>query len=279
MPYAILTFIERGVLDGEYNDWIPHFSPERLTLIFNSNFGNYYILGGLILLCVIFLLTLKFSKKIKLFENPEKKVADFLSYLIYLIIFIYVFTILFSIKRSLLVPYYYIIVHPFLILLMTSFVFLKWKHKIVNVILSFLLVVSFGSIVFNNDWKIHRAYNFLNDIARTQATLHPDFAVIGMVDPIDYVKMFPKVPNLIWQGNYNNLDNNDPKFTKFIDNLKTQNLGQFKNQMKVIVLVSYIELNFIDRSNLVNGNISGDIEYFAAPTRFGNNVVKITIEP
>ncbi len=119
----------------------------------------------------------------------------------------------------------------------------------------------------------------MNDIARTQATLHPDFAVIGMVDPIDYVKMFPKVPNLIWQGNYNNLDNNDPKFTKFIDNLKTQNLGQFKNQMKVIVLVSYIELNFIDRSNLVNGNISGDIEYFAAPTRFGNNVVKITIEP
>lgn len=280
MPYAILTFIKKGLLDGKYNDWITPFSLDRVNLIININFGNHYILGGLILLYAIVLFTIKFNPKIKLFEIPEKKVLEFLTYLIYLITFIYVFTILFSIKRSILVPYYYIIVYPFLILLMTSLVCLKWKHKIINFILSFLLIISFGSITFNNEWKSSRAYNFLSNIAITQATLHPDFAIIGMVDPVDYAKILPtKSTNLIWQGNYNSLKNNEPKFTKYIINLKKQNSEKFNKQLKVIILVSYSELNNHDKSNLMNGSISEDIEYFSAPTAFGNNVVKITIEP
>lgn len=277
MPFAIMTFIDKALLDPNYNNWIAKISITRLQLIILANFGSLYVFFGLILLCVIFFISINLPTKFKLFEDSDKKAIDFISYTIFLVTFVYLFTFIFSIKRSVLVPYYYIIVFPFMITLMCYFAYLKWKKKFINFVMSILLVYSFGNLTYHNGWKINRSYDYLSHIASTQADLHPDYTVLALIDPIQYANIYPKFQNLVWAGNYNGADEHEPKFVQFMEDMKLNNKF-YNNNMKVIICIMFKELNWIDQNTVLRGKIHQNIEHFAIPN-YHNDIIKITIEP
>ena len=272
IPFLFLTFYKDAILNTNYNNWIDKISLQRLKLMITTNFGNEYILLGLIILCLIFLITiLNKIFKLKLFEIPNQKETNFILYSIFLVIFVFSFTFIFSIYRSILVGYYYILIYPFILILISTFANLKWKHLSINVILSALVLYSLSNMTFNNSWKQNRAYNFLNDIAQIQAKAYPKYLIFSMIDPAEFGQTFPHKNNLIWVGDYNNTDKQTP-FINLVKNIS----NEFKNR-KIKLCVLFSELAESDKNYILTLTAFGNMEYYKIPYPYENFVIVITL--
>ena len=270
VPFFVLIFYKKAFLNKDYNSWISSTTIDIIRRVLVENYGSLVVCLSLVLLSLLFVI-FAYHFKDKLILTIENKKKDFILYLIYINICFWILAIGLSYIRPLLIGYYFIIINPFIIALIASFVCLKWRYCLINKLLIMLTVVVVGLQGYNNFYKINRTYMHLDYVAKQQAELNPDYMIFSMIDPKILGTFFVNRYNVRWIGSYNSYGQNTPSMTKILENYAN------KKHKPAIFCVSYSELTDADKQSLIYSESSFNIDYIKIPYE-DHAIIKITID-
>lgn len=273
IPFVIITFFKDALM-VDYNSWIDPISLARIKMIVSDVFGNLGIFAFLLILSLSFVAISYCNEKYKYFCDLDTTAKNFIYYLIYFIYSFWIFVLVFSLYRSIFICYYFTIIYPLIIILLSALVGLNRRYKIINIILSIAVVYFIHYADFYNLWKNNRTYQHLSDIANHQALMNPDAKVISFIDPVLFHNFFASEPNVSWLGKYNSTYESAPGVVDIIDNILETSYYK-----KLIFCVSYSELAEKDR--LILFDQKSPYKYAVDSIKnpyFENRVIRIRIE-
>lgn len=199
LPFIFYKFIKMAILNPFCNAWIPEISKESLTYIINGNFGNITLFIIYFIICLSFIIIVKkLNNKINYYSGLSSTTKDFIFYIMYIVSFVFIFSIIVSLIRPVSVVHYYLIVYPLIIGLISSIICQKRKFKFITTILLLFSFFYISAQHHNNSFKSNRNYTLFSKIVNQQAKVHPDKNVIEFLGPYQYIYFLDKNLNNVY---------------------------------------------------------------------------------
>ncbi len=225
LPFIFHKFINWAILNPFCNIWIPKISKESLTSIINANFGNITLFIIYLIICLSFIVIVKkLNNKINYYPELSNTTKDFIYYIIYIISFVFIFSIIVSLIRPISVEHYYLIIYPLIIGLISSIICQKRKFKQITVILLLFSLFYISAQTNSNDFKSERNYTFFSNIVNQQAKIHPDKIIVELLEPNEYSHFLHKYLNNVYiEDRYNIFAYYDINLINIIKKYKEEN--------------------------------------------------------
>lgn len=205
LPFIFHKFITLAILNPFCNIWISKISKDSLTSVISANFGNITLFVIYFIICLSFVVIVKkLNNKINYYPELSNTTKDFIYYIIYIISFVFIISIIVSLIRPISVGHYYLIIYPLIIGLISSIICQKRKFKQITVILLLFSLFYISAQTNSNYFKSERNYTFFSNIINQQAKIHPDKIIVELLEPDEYSHFLHKYLNNVYiEDGYN----------------------------------------------------------------------------
>lgn len=275
LPYFFNTFLQKAVLNSNFNVWLPDMCWGVFLNALRAMFGNWQIALSILILSIIFIVCM-FCFKNKLFTQVDTKQREFIFYLIYLVFGFLLVNITISSIRAIIMEYYFMLIYPMSIALISTLFMLNWRYKFINVILSFGLLYTVSHMDYNNLWKFKNVYGSLTQVSNADAINYKKNKVLvyEQIEPPKYGELFELEPNVVVETDFNGGSEDFTKFTKKVRKYAKDNPTQF-----AIFNAWYSEVTSQDQAIFEDGNFEYIAEFIKTPYDINDGILRVVLLP
>lgn len=275
LPYFFNTFLQKAVLNSNFNVWLPDMCWWVFLNALRAMFGNWQIALSILILSIIFIVCM-FCFKNKLFTQVDTKQREFIFYLIYLVFGFLLVNITISSIRAIIMEYYFMLIYPMSIALISTLFMLNWRYKFINVILSFGLLYTVSHMDYNNLWKFKNVYGSLTQVSNADAINYKKNKVLvyEQIEPPKYGELFELEPNVVVETDFNGGSEDFTKFTKKVRKYAKDNPTQF-----AIFNAWYSEVTSRDQAIFEDGNFEYIAEFIKTPYDINDGILRVVLLP
>ena len=229
-------------------------------------FGNWQIALSILILSIIFIVGM-FCFKNKLFTQVDTNQREFGFLLVNITI---------SSIRAIIMEYYFMLIYPMSIALISTLFMLNWRYKFINVILSFGLLYTVSHMDYNNLWKFKNVYGSLTQVSNADAINYKKNKVLvyEQIEPPKYGELFELEPNVVVETDFNGGSEDFTKFTKKVRKYAKDNPTQF-----AIFNAWYSEVTSQDQAIFEDGNFEYIAEFIKTPYDINDGILRVVLLP